>query len=344
MKAAVLRGVKDLRLEDLPVPEVGPGEALVKITVSGVCGTDAHMYGGTNFEGKFPFVPGHEWVGRVVEVGPGVTTHKVGDRVTGECFIPCRSCPICLDGHDMAFCPNHRYYGFAWGTPGGMAEYHCSPVERLIKVPANLTDEEAAMVEPVSVAYHAIWRRGGGVAPHDRVGIIGAGPIGLFAMQIAQVAAAQVIVVEPQPFRQELARKMGADEIVDPSQEGFRQRILDLTDGLGLTLVMECSGSKAGIASTVDIVAVDGRIVLTGQSMGLAVPIEVWKTNWNHAKIIGANGSPHFFPKTMAYISRHRADITPIITHRLPLARVQEAFDMALRATESGKILLNVGE
>ena len=223
-----------------------------------------------------------------------------------------------------------------------MAEYHCSPVERLVKIPENLTDDEAAMVEPVSVAYHAIWRRGGGVAPHDRVGIIGAGPIGLFALQIAQVAAAQVIVVEPQPFRQELARKMGADEILDPTQAGYMERIQELTAGLGLTLIVECSGSMAGIASTVHLAAVDARIVLTGQSMGLAVPVELWKTNWNHAQIIGSNGSPYYFPKTLTYLSRHRADVSPIITHRYPLDQVQEAFDMALRGSECGKVMLEV--
>ena len=344
MRAVVLHGVNDLRLEELPVPELKVGNVLIKIKVAGVCGTDVHMWAGTNFEGTFPFIPGHEWVGEVIELGPGVQSVAVGDRVVGECFIPCHICGVCREGSPSAFCPNHKYYGFTWDTPGGMAEYHVSPAERLYKVPATMSDEEAALVEPVSVAYHAIWGRGGGVAPHDRVGIIGAGPIGLLSMQIARVAGAQVIVVEPQPFRQGMAREMGADEIVDPSREDAVAKIMDLTDGLGLTLIMECSGSSAGIASTVDEVAVGGRIVLTGQSMGLKIPTELGKTIWKHAQLIGSCDAPHFFSKTIAYISRHLADVTKLVTHRFPLWDVHAAFDLALRGTECGKVLLSVAE
>jgi 2-desacetyl-2-hydroxyethyl bacteriochlorophyllide A dehydrogenase len=343
MKAAVLRGVNDLRLEDLPIPQPRAGEALVKIKHCGVCGTDVHMWAGTNFEGTFPFIPGHEWVGSVVDVGPGVNSLKVGDRVTGAPFIPCHACAVCQDGHAPAFCPNHRYYGFTWNTAGGMAEYHVSPAERLFKIPENLTDEEGAMVEAVSVAYFAIWGRGGGVAPHDRVGIFGAGPIGLFALQVAKVAAAQVIVVEPQPFRQKLARELGADEVVDPSQGDSVARVKELTDDLGLTLIVECSGSVAGIASTVDAIGLDGRIVLTGQSIGLKIPIELGKSIWKHAQVIGSCDAPYFFPKTLAYMSRHRADIARVITHRFPLDDVRAAFEMALKGSEGGKVLLNVG-
>jgi L-iditol 2-dehydrogenase len=344
MKAAVLRGVNDLRLEELPIPDPEAGEALIKIKVAGVCGTDVHMWAGTNFEGTFPFVPGHEWVGEVVELGPGVESLTVGDRVVGECFIPCHICAVCRDGSPSAFCPDHRYFGFTWETPGGMAEYHVSPEERLCKVPDNVSEEAAALVEPVSVAYHAIWGRGGGVAPHDRVGVIGTGPIGLLSLQIAKVAGAQVIAVEPQPFRQRMAKEMGADVVVDPSQEDVVARVMELTDGFGLTLIIECSGSKAGIAATVDQVAVDGRIVLTGQSMGLKIPIELGKTIWKHAQVIGSCDAPHFFPKTIAYLSRQLADVTKLVTHSFPLSKVHEAFELALKGTECGKVLVRMTE
>lgn len=342
MKAAVMRGVKDLRLEQLPEPEPGEGEALVKIKVAGVCGTDVHMWGGTNFEGIFPFVPGHEWVGEVVELGSGVRSLAAGDRVTGECFVPCHVCAVCKNGGAPAFCQNRYYYGFEQKANGGMAELHVSPEERLHKIPKELTDDEAALVEPVSVAYHAIWGRGGGIAPHDRVGIFGAGPIGLFAMQAAKVAGAKVIVVEPQPYRQKMARAMGADKIVDPSKEDSVAYLMDLTEGLGFTLIVECSGSIAGIASTVDVIAVDGRIVLTGQSMGLKIPIELGKTIWKHAHVIGSCGSPNFFPQTITYMSRRLADVAKIITHRFPLDKVQAAFELGHKGTESGKILLDI--
>ena len=122
MRAAVLHGVKDLRLEEVPDPKPKPDEALVKINLAGVCGTDVHMWAGTNFEGQFPFIPGHEWVGEVIEVGARIRSLKVGDRVTGECFIPCHTCSVCRNGGEAMFCPNHRYYGFEPDCAGGLAE------------------------------------------------------------------------------------------------------------------------------------------------------------------------------------------------------------------------------
>jgi L-iditol 2-dehydrogenase len=341
MKASVLYGVNDLRLEEIPVPKPKPDEVLVKISVAGVCGTDVHMWSGTNFEGTFPFVPGHEWVGEVVEAGPLVKILKVGDRVTGECFIPCHSCTVCRNGGISAFCPNHRYYGFQPEYSGGFAEYHVSPEERLPKIPDTMSNDEAVLIEPISVAYHAVWGRGGGVAPHDRVGIIGAGPIGLFAMQIVQASGAQVIVVEPAEYRKKMAKGMGAEVIVDPSKENTTERIMELTEGLGLSLIIECSGSKEGITNTVEIIGIDGKIVLTGQSMGLKPPAELGQLIWKHATITGSCDSPDFTLKTLAYLSRKLNDPTKIITHRFTLDKIQEAFELGNKGTGSGKIVID---
>lgn len=340
MKAAVLHSVNDLRVEELPKPKPKSNEVLIKTRMCGVCGTDVHMWAGTNFEGTFPFTPGHEWVGDIEEVGSEVTSVKVGDRVTGECFLPCGTCAICKDGGIAAFCPNHDYYGFQPHVSGGMAEYQVSREPRLYKVPDDVSDEEAALTEPVSVAYHAIWGRGGGVAPHDRVGIIGAGPIGLFAMQIANISGAQVIVIEPTEYRKKMAIDMGAKTIIDPVKEDMIKRIMELTNGLGLTLIIECSGSKDGIANTVEIVAVDGRIVLTGQSMGLKIPGELGKMIWKHASMVGSCGSWNFFPKTITYLSRKLTEPSRIITHRFKLDEVLKAFEIGNRSTESGKIMI----
>jgi len=342
MKAVVLRGVNDLRVEDLPVPEPGEGEVLIKNKVTGVCGTDVHMWAGTNFEGTFPFIPGHEWMGEVVGVGSGVTSVQVGDRVTGEPFIPCGLCAVCKDGGAPAFCPNHGYYGFTWEEMGAMCEYQVSPEERLHKIPASFSDDEGALVEAVSVAYHAIWGRGGGVAPHDRVAVQGVGPIGLLATQIALVAGAQVLVIEPAEYRQEMAREIGAEHIIDPTADGWMEEVLELTEGLGLTLIVECSGNAAGIASTVDTIGIDGRIVLTGQSMGVKIPIELGKTIWKHATVTSSCDAPHFFPKTIAYMARHLADVTKVVTHRFALDDAPEAFELGNQGTGSGKIVLDI--
>ena len=342
MKAVVLRGVGDLRLEELPVPRPRADHVLIKSSAVGVCGTDVHMWAGTNFEGTFPFIPGHEGVGEVVGLGPDVRSLRMGDRVVGEPFIPCGICAVCQDGGASAFCPNHEYYGFTWETSGCMAEYQVSPEVRLHKIPESMSDDEGAMVDPVSCSYHAIWGRGGGVAPHDRVAIFGAGPIGLFATQIAMVSGAQVMVVEPAAYRQEMARDLGVEEVIDPSGEGWMDRVMDLTGGQGLTLIVECSGNPDATASTVDVIGVDGRIVLTGQSIGTKIPIELGKTIWKHATVTSACDAPHFIPKTIAYLSRGLVDVGKVITHHFPLDEALAAFELGNKGTGSGKIVLDI--
>jgi len=167
MKAVVLKGVDDLVIEDIEVNRPKGEEVLIEIDVAGLCGTDIHMWAGTNFEGTFPFIPGHEWIGHVIEIGNEVKHLNVGDRVTGDNFIPCHKCYICKTSSIPHFCTNHQGYGYTPSFPGGMAKYHWSPEERLFKIPDSIDDESGALVEVVSVAYHAIWARSEGIGPHD---------------------------------------------------------------------------------------------------------------------------------------------------------------------------------
>jgi L-iditol 2-dehydrogenase len=298
------------------------------------------MWEGTNTEGTFPFIPGHEWAGEVLEVGKHVKTLSAGDRVVAEVPIKCRVCANCKDGMDPNMCPDFELYGFSWGYPGGMAEYTVSKEERLFKIPDNVSYEEAALVEPVSVAYHGVWGSGGGAAPHDRVVVFGAGPIGLFAMLTCKASGAPVSVVEPQPHRRQMARDLGADVVIDPTAGDVVEQVLDHTGGRGATLVLECSGSNGALGATIDVVAKQGRIVLIGQSAGRKVPIEIGQTIFQGATIVGSSGSPYFFPKTLTFMARRLVDLTPVITHRFPLSDVLEAFKVGKQATDSLKILL----
>ena len=274
MKAVVLRGVHDLRLEEVPDPKPAPNEVLIRVKAAGVCGTDVHMWEGTNQEGTFPFIPGHEWSGEVVDVGKEVTKFSNGDRVVAEVPIPCRICDNCKDGMEPNMCPDFELYGFSWENPGGMAEYTLAREERLFKIPDNVTYEEASLVEPVSVAYHGVWGSGGGAAPHDRVLVFGAGPIGLFTMLSCKASGAPVIIVEPQAFRRKMAQDLGADVVLDPTEGNLVEQVLDHTGGRGATLVLECSGSNGALAGTLDVIGKQGRIVLIGQSAGRKIPIE----------------------------------------------------------------------
>ena len=340
MKAAVLRGVHDLRLENVPDPEPASNEVLIRVKAAGVCGTDVHMWEGTNQEGTFPFIPGHEWSGEVVAVGKEVKSVSNGDRVVAEVPIPCRICDNCKDGMEPNMCPDLKLYGFSWGNSGGMAQYTLAREERLFKIPDNVSYEEASLVEPVSVAYHGVWESGGGAAPHDRVVVFGAGPIGLFAMLSCKASGAPVIIVEPQPFRRRMARDLGADVVLDPADENLVEQVLDLTGGRGATVVLECSGSNGALAATLDVIAKQGRIVLIGQSAGRKIPIEIGKAIFERTTIVGSSGSPYYFPKTLAFMSRRLVDLMPVVTHQFPLSEILDAFELGKSGADCAKILV----
>jgi L-iditol 2-dehydrogenase len=340
VKAGVLRGVHDLRLEEVPDPKPASNEVLIRVKAAGVCGTDVHMWEGTNQEGTFPFIPGHEWSGEVAAVGKGVRTVSSGDRVVAEVPIPCRICDNCQDGMEPNMCPDLKLYGFSWENPGGMAEYTLAREERLFKIPDNVSYEEASLVEPVSVAYHGVWGSGGGAAPHDRVVVFGAGPIGLFAMLSCKASGAPVVIVEPQAFRRKMAQDLGADVVLDPSDGNLVEQVLDHTGGRGATMVLECSGSNGALAATLDVIGKQGRIVLIGQSAGRKIPIEIGKAIFGRTTIVGSSGSPYFFPKALTFMSRQLVDLMPVVTHEFSLSEILDAFELGKSGADCAKILV----
>ena len=327
-------------MEELPDPRPADNEVLIRVKSSGICGTDVKMWIGTNDEGTFPFIPGHEWAGEIVEMGKDVQTLSVGDRVVGECYIACHVCPNCKDGLPPSMCLNPSYYGFTWDTPGGMAEYTLSREERLHKIPDNVSDDEAALIEPASVTYHAIWGRGGGAAPHDHVVVFGAGPIGLLALLECKASGARVISVEPQPWRRQMARELGADTVVDPGGGDLVEQVMDQTGGRGAGLVLECSGSNGGRAATIDVAAAYGRIVLIGDSPARKEPIDIGQSVFKVTTLLGTLDSPFFFSKTMEFMARQLVDLTQVVTHRFPLTDMLEALDLGKQASDSAKILI----
>jgi L-iditol 2-dehydrogenase len=340
VKAAVLHGIHDLRLQDVPDPRPSSNEVLIRVKAAGLCGTDVHMWEGTNREGTFPFIPGHEWSGEVMEVGKDVKMVSRGDRVVAEVPIPCRICDNCKDGMEPNMCPDFELYGFSWENPGGMAEYTLAREERLFRIPDNVSYEEASLVEPVSVAYHGVWGSGGGVAPHDRVVVFGAGPIGLFAMLSCRASGAPVIVVEPQLFRRRMALDLGADVTLDPMDGNLVEQVLDHTGGRGATMVLECSGSNGALAASLDVIGKQGRVVLIGQSAGRKIPIEIGKAIFGRTTVVGSSGSPYYFPKTLTFMSRRLVDLMPVVTHRFPLSEILHAFELGKCGADCAKILV----
>jgi len=339
MKAAVLYGPGDIRLEDVPVPSIASNEVLIKTLSCGVCGSDVHMYDGHSPEGSFPLIPGHEWVGEIVEVGSAVDDFQLGDRVVGQCSVGCHACSSCKGGKIPELCKVVKEYGFSVNTPGAFAEYHASLTEPLRKVPDSLSLEEATLTEAVSVPYHTIWGVCGGVAAHDRVVVFGAGPIGLLGMMSAKAAGAPVIQVEPHAYRRDLAERLGADVVIDPSTEDVVGAVFDETGGEGATLILECSGDDQALAEMMDCSAVAGRIGLIGHSAGRKVPIEIGKAIIKCLRIFGNRGAPYFFGDTLAFMSQRLVDISSVLTHRMPLEQIGDALELGV-SRDCGKIMI----
>ena len=257
MKQARIHGPNDVRLDEVPDPVCGPDDAILEVAACGICGSDVHM-AQTNDEGYifypgltgFPCILGHELSGVVVKCGPGAkdkTTNKAflgGELVCAEEMLWCGSCKPCADGW-----PNHceRLDEIGFNVNGAFCEYIVLPdrclwsLEPLRRMYSNEEDIFLAgsLVEPCSVGYNAVIERGGGVRPGDNVVICGTGPVGLAACrELKRMGGATVIVSEPQPERAELAKKMGADYVIDPTKVDFTEEVLRLTDSLGESLYL----------------------------------------------------------------------------------------------------------
>lgn len=265
MKALVKthKGSGNLELRDVPIPSPGCGEVLLKIMAAGVCGTDLHVRD-DNFPYWPPVILGHEFSGRVESLGEGVSLVAVGDRVVGEPHTrACGHCFLCRTGN-IQICPDKRSPG--WGIDGAMAEYLVVPEKLLHKLPKSISDEVGAIIEPTCNAIHDVLERAG-VEAGDFVVVVGPGPIGLLAAMAARAGGArQVLVIgtdADKPLRLPKAKELGF-HVVNARQTDASVIVNDLTGGIGADLVVECSGSQAGIASTVQLLRKKGRICAIG--------------------------------------------------------------------------------
>ena len=266
MKALVKtkKGAGNLEFRDVPVPAAGEGEVLLNVLAAGVCGTDLHVRDDT-----FPYYPpvilGHEFCGRVEQLGEGVDLLAVGDRVVGEPHTKaCGHCPLCRTGN-IQICPEKRSPG--WGIDGAMAEYLVMPQHLLHKLPESIPDEVGAVIEPTANAVHDVLERAG-VEGGDFVVVIGPGPIGLLAAMTARSTGAREVMIvgttADEALRLPKARELGFRHVVNVQRENPPEIVTELTGGIGADLVVECSGSPGGIASTVGLVRKKGRICAIG--------------------------------------------------------------------------------
>lgn len=262
MRAAVIDKANSIHLKEREIPQIHDGEALIKVRYCGICGSDLHVLHGQHPTAKFPVVPGHEFVGELVEAkGIGAENFKPGDMVVAQPFFSCGNCEPCAKGHDNV-CRQLRFMGAH--CDGGFAEYVKVATRKVYKIPEGLDLKLAALAEPIAVAVHDVRRSGLKVG--EKVLIIGGGPIGmLIAMVARRSGASRIVISEINQFRCDFAKKMGF-ETVNPTEPDFAERMRTLSDGKGFDVTFEVSGSKAGITSAVEHTTIGGMITIVGMT------------------------------------------------------------------------------
>ena len=347
MKAnmAFLHGPQDLRIESVEIPKLKPDQVLVKVGACGICGSDVECFEGLSKEGRYdlgPYTPGHEWGGEIIDIGSGVRTLKPGYKVTGDCVMQCGVCRNCQDGLMPSACLNMREAGFRPDSPGGMGEYMVIEEPYVHRIPDSWSFEDGGWVETFSIGYFAIWGNGGFIDAGDIALILGAGPVGISAAMVAATSGAQTIVIDPIDKRRERALQYGAEAVVDPA-DNLVEQIEQLTDGRMGTVVVECSGNDAAIASLFDISGHSARVRLVGHSIGRKIPVEIGKTIWRTLDITGAGGTKNFAQRTIRFMDRIKDtyDFEALNTHRFPFEKLHEAFEVAIHEKENAfKVML----
>jgi len=346
-KIAFLHKAHDLRVEEVELPQLKSNQILVRLKACGICGSDVECFEGKSAEGRYdlgPYTPGHEWGGEVAEVGKEVKGFQPGNKVAADCVMQCFVCKNCKDGLMPSACLNFREVGFRPDSPGGMGEYLIIEEPYLHRFPDSWSFEEGAWVETFSIGYFGIWGNNGYVEASDEVAIFGGGPVGLSALMVAKTSKARTIMIEPLKYRRDTALKFGADQVVDPTKVDLAQELQRLTDGRGPTLVVEASGNDKAIASIFDIAGNSARVRLIGHSIGRKVSVEIGKTIWRTLSITGSGGTRNFSQRTIRFMDRMRDqfDVSKLITHRFPFAKIHDAFAVAVKEKANAmKVMLN---
>ena len=320
------KGKGFLELREVPEPRVQAGEVKIEIAACGICGTDVHVR-----HDEFPYWPpvtlGHEFTGTIVEVGPNCRAAKVGERVVAEPHNrSCGVCYLCRTGNSH-ICADKRSPG--WGVDGGMARYICYPEKLLHRLPAGMSFDQGAMVEPTANAVTDVIERAR-VMAGDLAVVIGPGPIGLLAAMVARAAGARDVVVigTPGDARLRLAKaKALGFTTVNVGDTKPADVVNDLSGGLGADLVIECSGAPAAIPGTIDLVRKLGKICVIGLTGNRPVEVPWDRFNFKVVEVIfNLSTSYTSWDRTIALIHKGLVPAQELITHRLPLAQWEEAF------------------
>src|SRR5882757_6905065 len=327
MKALLLSEYNNLELTDLPNPVPGPDELLIQVAACGICGSDVHGYDGSTGRRIPPIVMGHEAAGIVAAVGSEVSGFTTGDRVTFDSTVYCGACGFCRKG-EVNLCDDRQVVGVSCGDysrAGAFAEYVAVPARIVYKLPENLAFAEAAMLEAVSVALHAVAvseLEGGETAL-----VIGAGMIGLLTLQAARVAGcSRVFVADIDATRLKSAADLGADKTILASGAELTQEILRLTGGRGVDVVLEAVGRNETIAAAIDCVRKGGTVTLIG-NITPHVNLPLQKVVSRQIRLQGSCASSGEYPQAMELMAAGKIRVGALITAVAPLSDGPEWFD-----------------
>jgi threonine 3-dehydrogenase len=335
-------------LVEIPVPEPGEGEVLIRVHAASICGTDLLFYDWNEWAQKrishLPMTFGHEVAGTVEAVGTEVHHLEPGAFVAAETHIACGRCTTCRTGR-AHICENLRILGV--DVEGAFAEYLVIPAGNAWVVGEGIHPDAASIMEPFGNAVHAAFGTGGGEdIATNAVAVIGCGPIGLFAVSIARsLGAWKVIAMEPNDHRRAMAGSMGADLLVDPGGVDPVEAVMEATNGSGAEVVLEMSGNAGAIGQGTRMLARGGRMSLLGLPDG---PVSLDLNDqviFKEARLQGITGREMFrtWQQTTTLLSTGRVDVAPVITHRFPMERFEEAF-ATTASGRSGKVILLLEE
>jgi L-iditol 2-dehydrogenase len=339
MAVGAYHGPGDVRIERRPAPRPGPGEALVRVRACGLCGTDLAKYRhrlvapGT--------VLGHEVAGEVVVVGEGVSRLATGDRVLVPHHVPCFTCVYCRHGNP-SMCPEWKPSQI---EPGGFCEYlvarPATVRHGILKLPDGLGFGEATLAEPLACCLRAVERTG--LSPGDSLVVIGAGPAGLLHVQVARLAGAgRVIAVDLARERLDAARRFGADVALNASLQDVAAAVRSLTAGQGADAVITAVGSAEVVAQALDMVRPGGKVnVFAECPPGSRISLDPNLMYHKEITLLGAySSSPRDLRVALDLIATGRVNARDMISHRMPLARLAEAFEVALRGRDALKVII----
>ncbi|UCB57739.1 MAG: zinc-dependent dehydrogenase [Candidatus Omnitrophota bacterium] len=340
MRVAVYYNNKDIRIKEVPRPEIGPGELLVRVEAAGVCGTDVIEWYRRD---KTPLVLGHEIAGEIVELGEGLRQYKKGQRVSASHHVPCGRCSYCLKGHETT-CETLRKTHF---DPGGFVEYLRLPAINVelggvYPLPDNLSYDEATFTEPLACVLRG--QKLAGMAKGSSVLVMGCGISGMLHIQLARLKGASFIAAcDIVDYRLNLARKFGADEVINPQAEDVVERFRQLTQGKGADLVIVATGAKSAHIQALQLVQRGGCVLFfAATAEGVSIPLSINDVFWRNEITLTSSyaATPAQHLEALELLSQGKINVKDLITHRFDLDKIKEGFRLVAEAADSLKVII----